>query len=224
MGWGARNVVHFKMGYYIRVLGVRDPEVSLADLSAALHTAGLAATLKEVRGRPGGVVGEAPAGGRWVKTVVSDANGGLLAEIERNPVAPGEFGQQELAEFRELIRGEEPQSAVRWLSDYFERVVVIYAFRILDAAYEDNNYEIIIALRSAIWERTGGLLQSDGEGFSNEGGYHILWQWDESVSGDRYCAVLDEEGEWQRFRMDLGDHFQRMAFRAGLVPQMAVRL
>ena len=45
-----------------------------------------------------------------------------------------------------------------------------------------------------------------------------------TASGDRYCAVLDDKGEWQRFRMDLGDHFQRMAFRAGEVPQMAVRL
>ena len=217
------------MGYYIRVLGVRDPEVSLAGLSAALHTAGLAATLNEASGgeRAGeasGGVGLGGAPGRWGVMRVSDASGELIAEIERNRVAPGEFGEQELAEFRELIQGEEPLSAVQWLTDYFERVVVIYAFRILDAAYKDNNYEIIIALRSAIWEQTGGLLQSDGEGFSNEGGYHILWQWDESVSGDRYCAVLDEEGEWQRFRMDLGDHFQRMAFRAGLVPQMAVRL
>src|ERR1700744_2157276 len=203
------------MGYYLRVLGVQDPEVSLAGLSAALHTAGVAATVREVGERPGQ---------RWIKIGVAGAKGELIAEIERNPVAPGEFGQQELAEFRELIQREEPQSAVRWLSGYFERVVVIYAFRILDAAFENDNYEIIIALRSAIWEQTGGLLQSDGEGFSNEGGYHILWQWDESVSGDRYCAVLDEAGEWQRFRMDLGDHFQRMAFRAGLVPQMAVRL
>ena len=209
------------MGYYIRVLGVRDPEVSLAGLSAALHTAGLAATLNEASGEER--AGKASAG-RWMSIGVSDASGELIAEIERYRVAPGEFGQQELADFRELIQGEEPLSAVRWLTDYFERVVVIYAFRILDAAYKDNNYEIIIALRSAIWEQTAGLLQSDGEGFSNEGGYHILWQWDESVSGDRYCAVLDEEDEWQRFRMDLGDHFQRMAFRAGLVPQMAVRL
>jgi hypothetical protein len=218
--------VHFSMGYYIRVLGIQDPDIHLEELSAALSKAGIAC------GKPsaaGGLVAELEldpeeAAEKWTIIGVANGNGEMLAQIERNPVSAGEFGQEELDEFRELIQGEEPLSAVQWLGGYFDQVKVIYAFQILNAALKDDNYDIITSLKSAIWDKTGGLLQADGEGFSNDQGYHILWQFPDTASGDRYCAVLDDKGEWQRFRMDLGDHFQRMAFRAGEVPQMAVRL
>jgi hypothetical protein len=155
---------------------------------------------------------------------VASEKGDLLTQIERDPVRKGELGQDELNEFQELIQECEPRSAVDWLVDYFRKVKVIYAFRILDAAWKEDNYDIVTAVKSAIWNKTGGILQADREGFSNDQGYHILWQFPDTASGDWYCAVLDSNGEWQRFRMDLGDPFQRMAFRAGEVPQMAVRL
>jgi len=151
-------------------------------------------------------------------------NGAKLAQIERNRVVPGKLAQAELDEFREIIRAHQPLSAVQWLDKYFGRITVVYAFRVLGAALLEDNFEIVSALKTAIWGRTGGLLQNDEEGFSNDNGDHILWQFPEEVSGDKYCAVLDGGGSWQRFRMDLGDHFQRMAFWAGEVPQMAVRL
>jgi hypothetical protein len=112
---------------------------------------------------------------------------------------------------------------VEWLDHYFDRIKVVYAIRVLDAALIDDNLEIVNALKRAIWGKSGGLLQNDLEGFSNEEGYHILWQFPDEITGDKYCAVLDN-GVWVRFRMDLGDAFQRMAFWAGEVPQMAVRL
>ncbi len=112
---------------------------------------------------------------------------------------------------------------MQWLDSYFDKVKIMYAFRILDAAPVDGNLEVVNALKRAIWGKSGGLLQNDLEGFSNDEGYHILWQFPDDISGDKYCAVLDS-GAWVKFRMDLGDHFQRMAFWAGEVPQMAVRL
>jgi hypothetical protein len=207
------------MAYYIRILGVRDPDISLEELSAA---AGLAAKLTV--GQKEEVAGSGVSAARWTVVDVANAGGETVTEIERNPVVAGEFGQQELDEFRTLIQGEEPLSAVQWLSDYFNQVTVIYAFRITETTLKDDNYELVIALKSAIWDSVGGVMQSDGEGFTNDQGYLILWQFPDTASGDRYCAVLDDKGEWQRFRMDLGDPFQRMAFRAGEVPQMAVRL
>jgi hypothetical protein len=154
---------------------------------------------------------------------VRTEHGAKLAEIERNRVFSGKLAQQELDEFRGIIRAHQPLSAVEWLDKYFGRITVVYAFRVLDAALREDNFEIISALKTAIWARIGGLLQNDQEGFSNEDGDHILWQFPDDVTGDKYCAVL-ENGVWVRFRMDLGDPFQRMAFRAGEVPQMAVRL
>ena len=239
--------VHFTMAYYIRILGVRDEGIPLEELSAALSAAKLAGiacgkpsaaaeelTVRQKEGATAGGQGAAAGGqgagisagsaAHWTVMDVTNAGGEPVTEIERNPVVAGEFGQQELDEFRKLIQGEEPSSAVQWLSDYFNQVTVIYAFRITETTLKDDNYEIVIALKAAIWDKVGGLMQTDGEGCTNDQGYHILWQFPDTASGDRYCAVLDEKGEWQRFRMDLGDHFQRMAFRAGEVPQMAVRL
>ena len=66
-------------------------------------------------------------------------------------------------------------------------------------------------------------MQADGEGFTNEDGYHILWQFGEEVEGPLKMAVLGEDGRWTEFEMDLGDRRQRAAFLAGQVPD-GVRL
>ena len=203
------------MGYYIRVLGTQDRDISINDLQEALQKAGLTASLQ---------LDPDETARQCTMINVENDHGQPLAQIERNPVVEGELGQEELDEFRELIREEQPQSAVQWLTGYFDRVKVIYAFQLLSGALEGNNYDIISTLRTAIWEKTGGILQADNEGFSNEEGYHILWQYAETVTGDLYAAVLNASGAWEKFRMDLGDHFQRMAFQGGSVPQMAVRL
>ncbi|HXD77434.1 MAG TPA: hypothetical protein VN616_06480 [Puia sp.] len=198
------------MAYYIRVLGIYNEAIGLEELENALNDDGLRARLDADRED-------------WSMIDVRSEDGALLSQIERNAVFPGCLAQAELDEFRVLIRAHQPLSAVEWLDNYFDRVKIVYAFRILDAALVNDNYEIIISLRRTIWGKTGGLLQNDLEGFSNDEGYHILWQFPDDITGDKYCAVLDN-GKWVKFRMDLGDPFQRMAFRAGEVPQMAVRL
>jgi hypothetical protein len=203
------------MAYYIRVLGLEDVDIHLDELTAALRAAGLKAAFQ---------LGESCAPHKWSMIAVQAENGPMLSQIERNHVVPGKLAHAELQEFREIIRAHQPLSAVNWLDKYFDRITVVYAFRILDAALLEDNFEIVSTLKTAIWARTGGLLQNDEEGFSNDNGDHILWQFPDEVSGDKYCAVLDGQGNWQRFRMDLSDHFQRMAFWAGEVPQMAVRL
>jgi hypothetical protein len=202
------------MGYYIRVLGLQDIDIHLDELSAALKTAGLNAVLQ---------LGESCEPRKWSMLEAKTERGVRLVQIERNRVVPGKLAQQELDEFRVLIRSHQPLSAVQWLDKYFGRIAVVYAFRVLDAALLEDNYEIVSTLKTVIWGRTGGLLQNDQEGFSNDNGDHILWQFPDNITGDKYCAVLDN-GVWVRFRMDLGDPFQRMAFWAGEVPQMAVRL
>ena len=203
------------MGYFIRVLGLNDIDIHLDELSAALKTAGLKAAFQ---------LGESCEPRKWSMLEVRAEHGTRLIQIERNRVVPGKLAQQELDEFREIIREHQPLSAVQWLDNYIGRINVVYAFRILDAALLDDNFEIVSVVKTEIWGRTGGLLQNDQEGFSNDNGDHILWQFPDDVTGDKYCAVLDDKGSWQRFRMDLGDPFQRMAFWAGEVPQMAVRL
>jgi hypothetical protein len=202
------------MAYYIRVLGLQDSDIHLDDLTVELKNAGLNAVFQ---------LGESCEPRKWSMLEVRAHHGAKLVQIERNRVAPGKLAQQELDEFREIIRTHQPLSAVQWLDNYFGRITVVYAFRVLDAALLEDNFEIVSTLKTAIWGRTGGLLQNDLEGFSNDHGDHILWQFPDDVTGDKYCAVL-ESGVWVRFRMNLADPFQRMAFWAGEVPQMAVRL
>ena len=91
----------------------------------------------------------------------------------------------------------------------------------LNAAFEGNNYDIVNSIRSKIWNRTGGIFQADGEGFSNEEGYHILWQFSDNVTGDWSCAVLNTSGDWDKFVMDLGDKIQRKEFQEGKDPEKA---
>lgn len=203
--------LHF-MGYFIRVLGIQQDPISVSELMAELEQQGFAASLKADR-----------EDDPWYVIDVESESGSKLAQIEKNFVFPGCLAQAELDEFRVIIREHQPLSAVQWLDRYFDKIKIMYAFRVHDAALVDDNIEVVNALKRAIWGKTGGLLQHDLEGFSNEEGFHILWQFPDDISGDKYCAVLND-GEWVKFRMDLGDHFQRMAFRAGEVPQMAVRL
>ena len=40
----------------------------------------------------------------------------------------------------------------------------------------------------------GRILQADGEGLSNEDGYHNLWQFPEDAAGAWNMAVLDATG------------------------------
>ena len=70
------------------------------------------------------------------------------------------------------------------------------------------------ALRSKLWERGDAIIQADGEGFTNEEGYHIVWQFSDSVSGPWNMGVL-QDGVWRHFSMDLGDPDHRAAFLKG---------
>jgi hypothetical protein len=183
------------MGYFIRVLGIYTDAISAPEMEAALEREGLKATIVADHDDE-----------TWSVLDVEAPNGSKLAQIEKNFIFKGCLAQLELEEFRVLIREHQPLSAVEWLDHYFGRIKVVYAFRVLDAALIDFNLEIVHALKRAIWGKSGGLLQHDLEGFSNDEGYHILWQFPDDISGDKYCAVL-ENGVWVKFRMDLGDAF-----------------
>jgi hypothetical protein len=203
------------MSYFIRILGTADPDIRLDHIKDAMARQGLEAQLE---------VDDDDEPAAWRVINVKGPEGQDLVQIERNPVVAGRLGMVELTEFRGFIQQHQPASAVDWLQRYFDGVQVIYAFEVLNAASADNNFEIVSAIRTAIWDRTGGILQNDNEGFTNEDGFHILWQFDNDATGDKYCAVLNADGSWLRFRMDLGDPFQRMAFLGGELPQTAVRL
>lgn len=203
------------MGYYIRVLGTQDPDIHIDELQNALTTGGLAAKIEfDPNEHPG----------KWTILDIFNETGEALAQIERNPVIEGEPGQEELDEFREGITDFKPTSAVKWLTKYFDKVKVIYAFQMLNAAFDDRNFDIIGIIKTKIWEKTKGIEQADNEGFSNEERYHILWQFADSATGEWSCAVRNWLRKWDKFVMDLGDTTQRGEFQQGKVPKNARRL
>lgn len=200
------------MGYYIRVLGSVDPDIHIEELIGALTEIGLTAKFELDSN-------EGP--GKWTVVNILNQDDKAIAQLERNPVVDGELGQEELDEFREIIQDCKPTSAVKWLTNYFDKVKVIYAFQMLNEAFEDSNFEIISCIKERIWNRTNGILQADNEGFSNNEGYHILWQFADDVKGEWSCAVINELGYWNRFVMDLGNITQRQEFQNGNIPQKA---
>jgi hypothetical protein len=203
------------MGYYIRVLGTKDPDIHIDELLDALNEDGLEAQVTFDKN-------ETP--NKWTVLQIVNDKGQELTQIERNPVIDGEIGKEELDEFKELILDYKPISAVNWLTNYFSKVKVIYAFQILNAGFEDSNFDIISALKTKIWNKTEGILQADNEGFTNDNGYHILWQFSDDVTGQWSCATINLSGQWQKFIMDLGDTTQREEFQNGKVPKNAKQI
>ena len=203
------------MGYYIRVLGKADRNIHIDEFINELAKDNLAAKFS---------LDENETAENWTFITVANSNGEDLMQIERNIVVEGELGAEELLEFREDIKNYKPTSAVKWLNKYFDKVKVIYAFQLLGASMDDNNSLVIDSIKSTIWSKTGGILQADNEGFSNEEGYHILWQFPENASGNWNMAVRNFFGKWTNFTMDLGNQKQREEFWKGNVPKDVTRL
>jgi len=195
------------MAYYTRVLS-KDEEFpsleGLADLLQANHP-GYKLTLEE---------GDEQ---EWETLLLSSDDEVEVALLERNPVFDGSAGQDEVADFLEDLQDCKPESGVEWLEGYLAEVKTVYAFQHLQGAELVDGGNALHALRSFLWERGDAIVQADGEGFTNEEGFHIVWQFSDSVSGPWNMGVL-QDGVWHHFTMDLGDPDHREAFQNGEVP------
>ena len=140
-----------------------------------------------------------------------------IALIERHPVYDGSPGQDDIADLVEDVQDCKPESGVAWLLDYLDSVKTVFAIQHLIGAGSDEGSAALHALRNALWEGGGAILQADLEGFTNEEGYHVVWQFSDTVSGAWNMAVLQED-TWHHFKMDLGDPEHRAAFLNGEVP------
>lgn len=195
------------MGYYTRVLSRLPDSPSYDELVRLLRTEHPNAVLSV----------DAGEGAAWSSLVLSHAQGPDIAAIERNVVGEGTLAAEEISEFIEEIQTCRPASAVAWLTSFLKSVKVIYAFQHLSGTVQDRGDEMLRAVSDFIWSRGEAIMQADGEGFSNEDGYHILWQFSDNVSGPWWMAV-HRDGKWVHFEMDLGKADHRKAFLEGRVP------
>jgi len=155
--------------------------------------------------------------GNWNQLLLTSIDGIEIAVLARLVVEDGSEGQDELADLLEDARDAGPESAFEWLENYTEEVQTVFRFTHLQGAEFMQGAAALHALRHKLFERGESILQADREGFTNEEGYHILWQFEESVSGSWNMAILEDDA-WRNFTMDLGDPEHRDAFLAGLVP------
>jgi hypothetical protein len=153
----------------------------------------------------------------WDQLVIANSAGLEICVIERNEISTGSLVEQEIAEFKAEITACLPSSAANWLRSYLESVRTIYAFQVLSGTYAEDGWDILGLAKEAVTSSVGGIVQADNEGFTNEEGYHILWQFSDHVSGEWWMAVL-KDGRWQKFKMDLGSQVHRAAFSAGEIP------
>lgn len=194
------------MGYYIRVLSTSPKCIPFSVMQTALEKTKFTASLALEDG----------TSDDWLQVMVGHNNGDDIACIERNLVEEDSLASEELAEFAEEVASCNPASAAEWLTSYFQRVRCIYAFQVLHGAHRDDGWDVIGAIKTAIWSHAPSIFQADQEGFTNEDGYHILWQFDDSVEGNWWMGVL-RNGQWEHFQMDLGNPKHREAFFDGQI-------
>lgn len=195
------------MPYYTRVLSKDAEFPSFDELAEFLrnHHPGFKLTIEE--------------GGEdeWDSLLLSGEGELEVAVLERNPVSDGSIGQDEIADFLEDTQDAKPDTGVQWLHEFLADVKTIYAFQHLQGSQTEEGGNALHALRAHLWERGDAILQADNEGFTNEEGYHIVWQFSDTVSGPWNMAVL-QDATWHHFTMDLGDPDHREAFLNGEVP------
>jgi hypothetical protein len=195
------------MGYYIRVLSPSAKRPPFAAIRKAIKDKKLSAKLKVESGRPD----------KWEQLLLSHETGEEIALIEANHVARGSLGEDEVSEFLECAKEGRPASAAKWLGKYLPRVKMVYALQLLEGKNRKNGWAAIDVVQSFLHSHGGGICQADYEGFSNEDGFHILWEYDEGVKGKRWMGLL-LDGEWVHFQMDLGNKNHRAAFLKGKLP------
>jgi hypothetical protein len=195
------------VGFYIRVLGTKAEQPDFDYLRNSLAESSSTAVLKLETGTQT----------NWEQLVLTHANGPEIAILEYNSVITGGLGQEELEEFIAEVEHYQPRSAAQWLKAYLVQIKIIYAFQLLSGTDVKNGWSAVHALQGAIWTKSGGILHADSEGFTNEDGYHVLWQFSDGVKGKWNMAILENE-KWIAFEMDLGSAKQRRAFFEGRVP------
>jgi len=200
------NGIH--VGYYIRILSPSENVPSVVTIRTALTKEGLAGTLTV----------ESGTDEDWTQVTLAHKDGLEIADIERNGAPSNDLVSEEIEEFLKEIADCKPASAAAWLGEYLLSVRTIYAFQLLRGTDEKGGWDILGKVKASIFTQVGGILQADGEGFSEEEGYHILWQFSNSVKGPWLMGVL-KDGQWVHFQMDLGNKKHRAAFLRGEIPE-----
>ena len=154
--------------------------------------------------------------GNWEKIVVKREDTNQIVTV----LTIAENIEEEKKNLEKDIMGAEPSNAAEWVLKYLNDSKKIYKFEILEGAEDQYGWYTLESIREAVWEDVEGILQNDGEGYRNEEGFFILWQFEyEELEGPYEAAVMDKKGKWQCFEMELSDEEHISQFKDGKVPE-----
>lgn len=152
----------------------------------------------------------------WSQLLVTNARGDEICILER---ASLRTTSREVEWLLDDLVDRQPQSAAMWAAAYLRATRAVYGCNLLSFGFAPAYVGVPSMLLWAIQELVGdGILHVEGQGYSNEDGYQITWEFSDKVKGSRQVAVLDAGGHWHPFEIDLGEGDQRDAFRSGRNP------
>jgi len=160
---------------------------------------------------------EAGTDTQWDELLLAHADWRGIARVERLPVADDTPGARALYALAGPLAGARPVAGADWVWGYLARVRTIYRLRALPGTHEGDGGDAIAAVRNALWSRLDGILQADGQGFTNESGCQVVWLPGEGAAGSAWMAVRRDD-TWLPFEMALDDPVQRAHFLRGELP------
>ncbi|HLO03924.1 MAG TPA: hypothetical protein VK191_12520 [Symbiobacteriaceae bacterium] len=154
----------------------------------------------------------------WTSLLIRHGQeGSVIAEVERLLVRPGSPGEQELSRLIRVAELAQPLSASAWLSSLLPSVQTVWGINLYAGLNEPGGWEALGAVKDAIWGAVGGIQYVTDEGFTNEEGYQVTWEFPPDATGTWWMAMM-KEGAWSRFEADRGNPLHKALFESGRIP------
>ncbi len=197
----------------MRFFGLKNKPISVDDVAGWLQTALIDGSIESE---------EEDYPGSWTTLTLFLTDDQPVVEIEKFCLETGNLGDKIQDTVRELLDDKNhvrPVSAVKWLCQFMSRVKVIYEFRPMLAIQTDEGWELFNEVWTNLRESLSGIVHLDDEGFTNEDGAQITWEYPGEETGDLKVAVLNEKGEaWIEYTINLANQEQKELFMAGKAP------
>jgi hypothetical protein len=200
------------MAYYIRLITKSLAHVTVHRLSATLSEWGVPGLFGIASGSES----------EWTQLLVRNMRSEDVCSVERNQRGSDSLFDEEVTEFRDELAACLPRRGADWVTGYLDEAQVIYALRVNTSRSRHEGSEPELEAHSVLWalkRDLGGIVQADLEGFTNEEGYTVVWQFGDGVDGEWAIAVLGDDGIWKAARIDLGSEEHRAAFMSGRIPE-----
>jgi len=200
----------------MRFFGLQDKAISIDQIAGWLQTAFIDGEIESE---------EEEYPGCWRTLTLFLDSGEPVVEIEKFSQADDSLLDPIQDTVRMLLDEKDPvipSTAVKWLCQFMSRVKVLYEFRPMQAINTEEGWQIFNEVWTNLRENLQGIVHLENEGFTNETGAQITWEYSTPESGDLKVATLNKNGtEWIEYTLDLANQAHCKMFMAGEVPDKA---